>query len=146
MAEKVLFSVKGLHSLESDLEGEADEIEVLNPAEYYLKDGVHYVLYEEMMDGTQGVTKNIVKIRPGKVELVKKGAVNTRMEFEIGKLNQTTYYIPEGQIQMGMDTKTIVITEEENEILTKIEYGMFMNLSHVADCIIQLRITKKLTP
>lgn len=143
MAEKVLFSVKGLHSLDSDIEGEADEIEVLNPAEYYLRDGIHYVMYEEVMDGTDKPTKNIVKIKPEKVELVKKGAVNTRMEFETGRLNQTTYYIPEGQLHMGMDTKSIKITESEKEIVTRIEYGMQINLAHVADCIIDLRIIRK---
>lgn len=143
MEEKILFSVKGLHSLESDMDGEADEIEVLNPAEYYLKDGIHYVLYEEVMEGTNTPTKNIVKIRPEKVELVKKGAVNTRMEFETGQLNQTTYYIPEGQLHMGMDTKKIEMKEADNEIVTRIEYAMYVNLSHVADCVIELKIIKQ---
>ena len=142
MAEKVLFSIKGLHTVSDMPEGEPEEIEVMNVAEYYFKNNTHYVMYEEILDGTTAPTRNLVKIKPNSVEITRKGEVNTRMYFEAGKCDHTAYYTPEGQINMGMDTHRVLLTEEENEIRARISYAMLVNYQPMADCEICLRITK----
>lgn len=142
MAEKVLFSIKGLHTLSDMADGEPEEIEVMNVAEYYYRNQTHYIIYEEVLDGTNGPTRNLIKIRPDSVEISKKGEVNTRMYFETGKCDQTAYYTPEGQINMGMDTHKVCLTETEKEILASISYAMLVNYQPVANCEISLRITR----
>ena len=142
MAEKVLFCIKGLHTVCDVTDGEPEEIEVLNVAEYYYKNNTHYIMYEEIMDGTNGPTRNLVKIKPESVEITRKGEVNTRMYFEEGKCDQTTYYTPEGQINMGMDTHRIRLTESDKEIRAQISYAMLVNYQHMADCEICLKVTK----
>lgn len=142
MAEKVLFSIKGLHSVSGMADGEPDEIEVVNVAEYYYRNNTHFVVYEEILEGTDAPTRNLVKIGKESVEITRKGEVNTRMHFETGKCDQTTYYTPQGQIQMGMDTHRIHLTEGEKEILTQISYSMLVNYQPVADCEICLKITR----
>ncbi len=145
MAEKVLFSIVGLHTLDGEDAASADEIEVINVADYYNRDGVHYIMYEEVMEGTTSVTRNMVKIKPKKVEISKKGAVTTQMCFEEGKSNQTSYFTAEGELSMGMDTKSVVVEETAEEIVAQISYGMLMNFEHIADCKIKLKIQKKRT-
>lgn len=142
MAEKVLFSIKGLHSLSDIADGEPEEIEVMNVAEYYFKNQTHYIVYEEIMDGTSGTTRNLLKIKPDSVEISRKGEVNTRMYFETGKCDQTTYYTAEGQIHMGMDTHRVSVTEEENEIRVQIFYSMLVNYQPMAECELFLKINR----
>lgn len=140
MSEKVLFSIKGLHSIVGDPDGKPDEIEVINVADYYIKEGTRYIMYEEIMEGTEQPTKNIVKIKNDQVEITKKGAVNVRMYFEKGKSDDTSYLTPEGQISMSMDTKDVSVQEKENTLLVEIEYAMKINYVHVADCKIEMKI------
>ncbi len=142
MAEKVLFSIKGLHTVSGVADEEPEEIEVMNVAEYSYRNRTHYIMYEEIMDGTNGPTRNLVKIKQDSVEITRKGEVNTRMYFEAGKCEQTTYYTPEGQISMGMDTQKIRQTENGKEICVQISYVMMVNYQPMADCEICLTITR----
>ena len=73
MAEKVLFSIKGLHTVSGVADEEPEEIEVMNVAEYSYRNRTHYIMYEEIMDGTNGPTRNLVKIKPDSVEITRKG-------------------------------------------------------------------------
>jgi len=143
MPEKILFRVRGLHALADDEEKKQDEIEVINVADYYYKDGAHYIHYEEIMDGTEGLTKNMVKVKPDKVEIIKKGAVRSHMVFESGKTNESLYYMPEGQLQMAVDTKSVEIREEENGLVVQIQYAMLMNYQKVADCDLTMAVERK---
>ena len=45
-----------------EVEDENEAIEVVTPATYYLKNGKHYIVYEEVVEGTSGVIKNRIKI------------------------------------------------------------------------------------
>ncbi|MCR4955117.1 MAG: DUF1934 domain-containing protein [Lachnospiraceae bacterium] len=142
MSENVLFRIKGLHS-NGDNSEEQDEIEVLNGAQYYKKNDTHYILYEEIAEGTTTVTKNLVKISKDKVEITKKGGVGTNMCFVPGKRHKTDYYTPEGMFSMGMDTKSVDMVEEDETITVIIAYAMELNNEHVADCRVELQIIKK---
>ena len=53
MTKDVLVSISGLHQdAISDLPDEENEpIEVVTPASYYCKNGKHYVIYDELMEG-----------------------------------------------------------------------------------------------
>ena len=62
MTKDVLVSISGLHS---DMLGPVDEnqsIEVITPATYYCKNGKHYVLYEEPVEGMSETIHNRIKI------------------------------------------------------------------------------------
>ena len=49
MTEEVLISVKGLHTLEDT---QKDEVEVISAGKYYKRNGKHYVLFEETVEGS----------------------------------------------------------------------------------------------
>ena len=66
MTKDVLVSISGMHeeivAVTPEVEDENEAIEVVTPATYYLKNGKHYIVYEEVVEGTSGVIKNRIKI------------------------------------------------------------------------------------
>ena len=54
-------------------EEENELIEVITPASYYYKNGKHYIIYEEVVEGLPGTIKNKVRISEyGMLEIIKK--------------------------------------------------------------------------
>ena len=88
MTQDVLLTISGLHEM-GDLNTPAEEDEVfetITPAKYYLKNGKHYVLYDEVVEGFSGVINNKMFLTEGKVlEIIKTGSTNSHMIFEEGK-------------------------------------------------------------
>ena len=94
-----MLSISGLHYDVTGMvqEEENEPIEVITPAAYYYKNGKHYVIYDEVVEGMPGVIKNKIKIyEDGKLEIMKSGLSNTHMTFEREKINMTEYETPYG--------------------------------------------------
>ena len=82
MTKDVLLSIKGLQIGENE---QNDTIEVISPGDYYFRNGRHFFMYEEVMEGQKESTRNMIKVRDNYMELTKKGAVNVHMIFEKNK-------------------------------------------------------------
>lgn len=67
MTKDVLITISGM---QFDIEEEP--VELVTVGTYYLKNGKHYVLYEEQTEGNGQVTKNIVKFYEGHFEMTKR--------------------------------------------------------------------------
>ena len=91
MTREVLLKVQGLQIAPGE---ESEAIEVIAPGEYYFRNGKHYFLYDEVMEGQEESTRNIIKVRNDYMELTKKGVVNVHMVFEKNKQHVTYYYTP----------------------------------------------------
>lgn len=97
MTKDVLVSISGMHeeivAVAPEIEEDENEaIEVVTPATYYLKNGKHYIVYEEVVEGTSGVIKNRIKINGEEcVEIVKSGLSNSHMIFE--KIKRIRHFI-----------------------------------------------------
>ena len=87
MTKDVLLSIKGLQIGENE---QNDTIEVISPGDYYFRNGRHFFMYEEVMEGQKESTRNMIKVRDNYMELTKKGAVNVHMIFE---KNKKSYYV-----------------------------------------------------
>ena len=74
MIKDILVSISGLQMAVGDTEGNDDEpIEVLSAGSYYFKNGKNYVLFEEAVEGMQGVIKTQIKWKGTEVlEVTKK--------------------------------------------------------------------------
>ena len=57
MTKEVLLTISGLHydTFPGEEYNESEPIEVITPATYYLKNGKHYVVYDEMVEGMPGI-------------------------------------------------------------------------------------------
>jgi uncharacterized beta-barrel protein YwiB (DUF1934 family) len=101
------------------------------------------VVYEEMMEGFSDSTKNMIKFKDSQLEVIKKGTVNVHMIFEQNKKNMTSYQTPFGNILIGIDTDTVDIVEEPNQIKVNVSYSLEANYEHMADCRIEMNIRKR---
>ena len=95
MTKEVLLSIKGLQMSPEDGE---DTVEMIAPGEYHFRNDKHFVLYDEVMEGQDEVTKNIVKFQDDYMEITKKGPCSVHMIFEKNKKNVTYYYTPYGSL------------------------------------------------
>lgn len=140
MTEDILVSVKGLHTLES--EGE-DEIEVFSAGKYYIKNGKHYILYEELVEETGDVVKNRITLKDGHMEVQKNGPMSAKMVFEKEHKNMSWYNTPFGNLLAGIEVKEMQVKEEEDLLEIKVDYELEINYERIADCRIQIRVMSK---
>ncbi len=144
MTKDVLVSISGMQiEIVEETREENEAIEVISPATYFFKDGIHYIFYEEVQEGMRGVTKNKIMLKDDGIELVKKGLINSLMRFEIGKTNEFIYNTQFGEIEMGIMTHQIQIEEEENKIFAHVRYNLSVNKEVHAECEIKISIKDK---
>ena len=138
MNKEVIINISGLQ-LDA---GTEEPIELMTTGDYYLKNGKHYVIYDELTDDSQ-VVKNRLKISPKVVEVTKKGASSSHMVFERGKETLTYYDTPFGSLLLGINTSKIDLEEKEDSMALHIDYGLSINSDHVSDCSIDVSIASK---
>lgn len=138
MEKEVLLALKGLQ-FTMDEEG-AQALETITPAEYYKKNNSHYVIYDEVTEGFEDSTKNIIKFSDSQMEVTKRGLVNVHMIFEEKKKNMTSYITPFGNIMIGIDTDKVDIKEDQDRIKVNVAYSLEANYEHMADCRIEMNI------
>lgn len=127
-----------------EIEQDNEAIEVITPASYYFKNGKHYILYEEPVEGMNGVIKNRIKITgDSAVEVTKSGITNTHMVFENNKTNVTYYHTPYGEMHIGIHTRSMKVQVKEDLITLDVEYGLDVNHEALADCRIAMKIQPK---
>ncbi len=140
MTKEVTIKIKGKQSYP---QGENVETMTEVAGEYYLRNGVHYVMFEETEAGFTQSTRSMLKVRGKQVELMKKGLIQSNMLFEEGKLHTTEYRTPFGVVPMGVQTKHIRILEEKNALMVQIDYELHANESLMADCAIRIQVKSK---
>lgn len=126
------------------VQDEEDLIEVVTPANYYCKNGKHYIIYDEVVEGSGSTIKNKIKISgTDSLEIMKSGASNTHMVFERNKKNLTYYRTPYGQMLVGLNTKNMKVDVTEQAIRVQVDYELDVNHEPMADCKIRMNIVSK---
>lgn len=146
MTKDVIVSISGLHMdmVANAFREEEDAIEVVTPASYYWRNGKHYILYDEVLEGMGGTIRNKIKITgTDSLEIMKTGASNTHMVFEKNKKNLTYYRTPYGQLLVGLNTRDMEINVTEEKIDVLVDYELDVNHEPLADCKIKMNITSK---
>lgn len=142
MTKDVILSISGLQF--DSLETEApDPVEVITVGEYYKRNNKHYVLFQEIMEGFEGRTKNTVKISDNTLDIIKQGVTNVHMVFEKNKKNITCYNTPYGNLMVGILAKEVSIVEQDENIDVHVGYALDINYEHLADCQISINIKSK---
>lgn len=138
MKKDVLVTVSGMQPDVDD-----DPIELVTMGNYYLKNGKHYVLYDEQPEEGVPVTKNVVKFYDGHFEITKKGAVNSFLNFDRGERTSMVYNTPYGPLQMDVLTRELNITESEDELRVEVKYSLDINYQFVSECKVNFKIQTK---
>ena len=139
MTKDVLITIRGVHTMDE----EDNDVEMIVRGDYYQKNGKHYVLYEELLEGFKEPVKNIIKITPTSMDITKKGTATTHMLFEKNRKNMSYYGTPFGNLLVGIDAKDIKVEETEHCIDVQIDYALEVNYEHLADCTIKMKIASK---
>lgn len=153
MTKDVLVSISGRHvDMLTGSETEAaegyevgdDSIEVVTPANYYCRNGKHYIIYEEVLEGSSETIRNKIKITgTDSVEIMKSGMASSHMVFEKNKKNLTYYRTPYGQMLVGVNTRNMEITVKDDKIAVFVDYELDVNHEPMADCKIKMNIMSK---
>lgn len=138
MTKDVLIAIKGMQ-----FEGETDpeEIEVIQRGQYYERNGSHYLLYDEPVEGSSDIIKNRIKFKENEVQVAKKGAVNTTLTFTRNEKNMTNYATPFGNLVVGIDTQRIALHMSEQRMDIKVDYALDINYEFLADCKISIEVS-----
>ena len=142
MTKDVLVTISGLQFM-PDTDDKPEPVEVTCAGTYYKKNGRHYVMYEEIIEGFPGVTKSTLKLQPDSLDILKRGVSNVHMLFEKNKKNMACYNMPFGSLMMGIDAKCVDVKETENHIHASVSYELEMNYEKMADCEICIDISAK---
>ena len=140
MTKDVLVKISGLQFAGEE---DSDSIEVITFGTYYKKNNKHYVLYDEVMEGTAEVTKNVIKIGADSMEVTRKGPASVHMVFEKDKKNVSYYHTPFGNLLIGINAKSIQVDESDLDINVRVNYGLEINYEHVAECHITVDVKSK---
>ena len=146
MTKDGLVSISGMHMdvVSGMTDPDNEPIEVVTPASYYCKNGKHYVIYDEVVEGMTGTIKNKIKITgTDSVEIMKTGISNAHMVFEKNKKNLTYYQTPYGQMLVGVNTRNMEIKVTDDNIGVSVDYELDINHEPLADCKIKMEIYSK---
>lgn len=140
MTKDVLVKISGLQF--SDDQGN-EPVEIITTGNYYKKNGKHYILYDEVQEGFDGVTKSIIKVNDDFLDVTKKGVTNVHMMFEKNKKNMSYYNTPFGNLLVGINATDVKVNETEDNIDIKVDYKLEVNYEHLAECSISMNIMSK---
>lgn len=132
-----LGSDEAIHGLQSAVETKPQTVV---QAEYFEKNGSHYLLYEEQPAGFDAVSKCRLKIRENYLELVRQGEVRTQMIFEEGKTHPVDYHTPFGSLAMEIATKDVDVKVEENALYVSVEYSLGACGDDLSDCRVEIQV------
>ena len=71
MTKDVLVKISGLQFEEQE---ENEPVEIITTGNYYKKNGKHYILYDEVQEGCDDVTKSMIKVNDEFMDVTKRGA------------------------------------------------------------------------
>lgn len=140
MTSEVLLTIAGLQMIDGDQE---TPVEVVTAGNYYHRNGKHYILYDEVIEGCTGHIHNTVKIGRESLEVIKKGLSNVHMVFEKDRKNLTCYTTPFGSLTVGITARRIRVEESDTDIDVQVNYSLDINDEYLADCFIQLNVKSK---
>lgn len=123
--KQAVISINSIHCCE---EREEDSVEFTTDGVYSFRDGTGYICYlESEVTGLEG-TETRVEIHPDAVVVDRRGSITSRMVFRRGEKNSFQYETPFGMATLGMDTKRI--RHSFNEEGGNMEIDYVLNVEH----------------
>lgn len=140
MKKEVLVEVEGIQKDES---GQENVIHYTCDGIYSVINGKNYLVYEEQIEGTDGKTQNLVTIGISEVTVIKKGAVETKMEFCSGKRKTFSYVTLYGKMYLESYTKNLMIKSDDKSVLIIVDYNLELGGDLISECRIKIKATTK---
>lgn len=110
-----------------DNDGEKEYTTVKMTGQFFHKDGVDILIYEEKHE--DGTVRNFVTIRPERVNIKRSGLITMNQQFHINQKTETYYQHPHGRLHMETFTHSVThkpLMENDQGQLT-IDYTATLN-------------------
>lgn len=115
------------------IQAEGEIVEVDTEAEYSMEEGFHVVKYVEVPKESCVATETVLRFKEGSLTILKKGEVNSKMEFEEGKTKKSDYVTPYMTFKMETVTEKLLFKIEENRIEAFVKYELMIDGGKVSD-------------
>jgi len=129
--KKAVIYVTGMQFGENYADGD-DRIETITPGTYKKIGDYYYIKYEELQEGFTEKTNVLLKVKPGLMEITKKGLINVHMIIATGEAHQTNYATPFGNLIFAIHGERITLTETASGLQIYAKYGMDVNFEHLS--------------
>lgn len=132
-----------VHSTLRDAKGETEEIKTEADGVLREVNGRIHIRYEE--PGEDGTAQAVchVAVGDGSVEVVRRGAAETRLRFMKGAVTGSTYKTPYGNLNLKIKTTNLSISRSEERLCVTLSYEIGAAGMHVSDCDMTIRVTAK---
>jgi uncharacterized beta-barrel protein YwiB (DUF1934 family) len=138
--DKFLISIIG----EQILDGESDKIEVLTGGNYIKKNDHSYIGYKEYDENNPNdYFDNLIKVEGNIVTITRKGTMQSQLMLEKGRRHQCLYRTPAGDLTIGVYTKTINSTLDENGGTLEVSYTLDFNTDLVSENSFKITVERK---
>ncbi len=124
------------------IDGEEEQQEIVTEGEYYVRDGKHFLLYEETLEDGRNV-RTLIKDNLDYVEVLKSGYVHTRMRFLEGTYYESEYKTPMGSLSLKTETKRIDRNLMTDEMCWELHYSVIMDGHHISDNVLKIEVNLK---
>lgn len=139
MPKKILVTITGIHY---QPDSEPDEITLMVPGTYFLKNGVHYLSYRQADEENPKLfTDNLIKLSTepeDRMEVSKKGATASHFVYRNKKTEPGTYQTPFGSFDVSIRTHSFHSVISEEQIYVDVHYSMELNGLHATECRLKL--------
>ncbi len=129
MEKEIFITIEGLQEFEDD---DRDQVKIITPGTYYQVLGKHYLMFEEVSEDYSERIKSLIKLQEGRVEISRRGDMNSYMVFEEGDANGGYLDTPVGRMELLVNTEKIHVLLEENLLEAQITYLLHINGDFVA--------------
>ena len=134
MNNKVQVNVKGTTD-------ESGVVEINCEGRYAIVREVEYIKYDEYLEEADIKISNMIKLRRGGVEMIKKGPMSSHMTFVPGQTTECVYDTPYGQIPMSVHTKTVDVIRTEDKLRVVMKYFLGMGETQQIECSVDVCVT-----
>ena len=138
-SKKALVHVTGMQFSQDIVDGEV-KIENVMPGSCQKIGDFYYIKYEEMQEGFTEKTDVLLKVKPGYLEMVKKGLTNVNMIIEAGQMHQTNYTTPFGNLLFSVRGKNVAVSDDEKGIHVRARYSMDINYEYLSENDIYIEV------
>ena len=115
------------------VDGEEQKQEVTTKGEFYIKDGVRFLLYKEMEDNKKTEVRTLVRDNGKKIEVVKNGYISVKMCFEEGLSYNSQYQTPMGDVKLRTVTKEIKKEDSKEGFSREMYYSVYMDDQYIGE-------------
>lgn len=129
--KKAVIYVTGMQFGESYADGD-EKIETITPGTFRKIGDYYYIKYEEMQEGFTEKTDVLLKVKPGVLEITKKGLVHVHMLISANETHQTNYKTPFGNLIFTIHGEKVTISEDTSGLHIYAKYGMDVNYEHLS--------------